>query len=73
MTKVKVTIEEHLSKTVEIDVPDKFVAEWDVEAILNLTEMKYENKEIVLDLQDFNGTKLIAITDDKLETEFEEF
>ena len=73
MTKVKVTIEEHLSKTVEIDVPDKFVAEKDVEAILNLAEMKYENKEIVLDLQDFNGTKLIAITDDKLETEFKEF
>ena len=73
MSKVKVTIEEHLSKTVEIEVPDKFIQERDTVAILDLAALKYENKEIVLDLNDFNGTKLIAITDDKIETEFEEF
>ena len=74
MTKVKVAIEEHLCKEVEIEVPDSVVASDDVEAVLKKAIEMYENEEIVLTADDFNGIRLIAITDDTVtNTEWDEF
>lgn len=64
---VEVTIEEHLSKTVQIEVPDDL----DCDERLNLAEQiakeQYKNGEIILEADDFNGTSLIQSYD--LETD----
>ena len=49
MAKVKVAIEEHLCKEVEIEVPDSVVASDDTEAVLKKAIEMYENEEIDLD------------------------
>ena len=74
MAKVKVTIEEHLTKEVEIDVPDSVIEDNDTEAVIQKAREMYDNGEIVLTPDDFSGIKLIAITDEEFgETEWEEF
>jgi hypothetical protein len=74
MTKVKVTIEEHLTKEVEIEVPDSVIEDNDTEAVIQKATEMYDNGEIVLTSDDFSGIKLIAITDEDFgETEWEEF
>lgn len=74
MAKVKVTIEEHLTKEVEIEVPDSVIEDNDTEAVIQKATEMYDNGEIVLTSDDFSGIKLIAITDEDFgETEWEEF
>lgn len=74
MPKVKVTIEEHLSKTVEIEVSQEAFDEYDTEAAIQKAMEMYVNGEIVLTADDFNGTKLIAVTDENFSnTEWCEF
>lgn len=74
MAKVKVTIEEHLTKEVEIEVPQSVIDDNDASAVIRKATEMYENGEIVLTADDFSGVKLIAITDDEFgETEWEEF
>lgn len=74
MPKVKVTIEEHLSKTVEIEVSQEVFDNGDTDAVISKAMEMYVNEEIVLTPDDFNGTKLIAITDEEFgETEWDEF
>jgi hypothetical protein len=74
MAKVKVTIEEHLTKEVEIEVPDSVIENDDTDAVLNKAIEMYNNEQIVLTADDFSGVKLIAITDENLsETEWMEF
>jgi hypothetical protein len=74
MAKVKVTIEEHLTKEVEIEVPDSIVEGNDSEAVIQKAREMYNNGEIVLTTDDFSGIKLIAITDEDFgETNWEEF
>lgn len=74
MPKVKVTIEEHLSKTVEIEISQEAFDEYNTDAAIQKAMEMYVNGEIVLTADDFNGTKLIAVTDDEFaETEWTEF
>lgn len=74
MAKVKVTIEEHLTKEVEIEVPDSVIEDNDTEAVIQKASEMYNNGEIALTSDDFSGIKLIAITDENFtETEWEEF
>lgn len=74
MAKVKVTIEEHLTKEVEIEVLDSVIEDNDTEAVIQKASEMYNNREIVLTPDDFSGVKLIAITDAAFgETEWEEF
>ena len=72
MKKVKVFIEEHLCKEIIIEVPEYA---YDV---MELAEIKakqmYENEEIVLTADDFNGTRLMMVQDeDGHATEWFEF
>jgi hypothetical protein len=74
MPKVKVTIEEHLSKTVEIEVSQEVFDDRNTDVVISKVIDMYANGEIVLTADDFNGTKLIAITDEEFgETEWDEF
>lgn len=74
MPKVKVSIEEHLSKTVEIEVPQSVVDNGDSDSVIQKAIQMYENEEIVLTSEDFSGIKLIAITDEDFgSTEWNEF
>ena len=61
---VKVNIEEHLNKTLEIEIPDDI---WNLDYLWDYiyTEVKrrYQNEEIVLDADDYNGVTLISIDD----------
>lgn len=60
--KVNVSIEEHLCKTVTIEVPDN------VEDALEYAEEKakemYSNEEIVLTADDFNGQRCMMAEDE---------
>ena len=58
--KVRVTIEEHLSKTIEIDVPDELGLDADSEMEYAEDKVKemYDNEEIILTADDHNGTCL---------------
>lgn len=62
MKKVKVSIEEHLCRTIEIEVPD------DVNDALEYAEEKakemYFNEEIVLTADDFNGQRCMMVEDE---------
>lgn len=74
MPKVKVTIEEHLSKTVEIEVSQEVFDNEDTDAVISKAVEMYANGGIVLTPDDFNGVKLIAVTDEEFgETEWDEF
>lgn len=61
MSKVKVSIEEHLCRTIEIDVP----SELDTDEAMEYAECKaremYDDKEIILDADDHNGIRLMQI------------
>lgn len=63
MKRVSVSIEEHLCKTIEIEVPD------DVNDALEYAEEKakemYFNEEIVLTADDFNGQRCIRVEDEE--------
>ena len=56
---VEITIEEHLSKTIKIEVPNNLENAIDREtyAYEKIKDM-YQNEEIVLDSSNFNGTVL---------------
>lgn len=56
---VEITIEEHLSKIIKIEVPTNLKNEIDREiyAYEKIRDM-YKNGEIILDSSDFNGTVL---------------
>lgn len=56
---VEITIEEHLSKIIKIEVPTNLKNEIDREiyAYEKIRDM-YKNEEIILDSSDFNGTVL---------------
>lgn len=71
--KITVGIEEHLVKQVEIEIPDD-TEECDVaETAMQKAIDMYYNEEIVLTSDDFSGVRLVAVTEDGYETEWEEF
>ncbi len=57
--KVKVTIEETLSRTIEIDVPTE-----DADEAMEIAEEQaiedYRNEKIVLDAEDFTGMQIMV-------------
>ena len=59
---VKVNIEEHLNKAIEIEIPDDI---WNLDYlwdyIYSEVKRRYQNEEIVLDADDYNGVTLISI------------
>lgn len=63
-TIVEITIEEHLSRTISVEVSSDFENEIDREiyAEEKVRDM-YKNQEIVLDADDFNGTVLYQVHD----------
>lgn len=63
-TIVEITIEEHLSRTISVEVPSDLENEIDREiyAEEKVRDM-YKNQEIVLDADDFNGTVLYQVHD----------
>lgn len=74
MTKVKVGIEEHLTRIFEIEVPAALVKAKDTVAILDEVSAAYYRGEIVLTSDDYQGVRLYRIAEDgPLETEWEEF
>ena len=61
---VKVNIEEHLNKAFELEIPDDICnldCLWDY--IYAEVKRRYQNEEIVLDADDYNGVTLISIDD----------
>ena len=61
---VKVNIEEHLNKAFELEIPDDICNLdylWDY--IYTEVKRRYQNEEIVLDADDYNGVTLISIND----------
>ena len=63
-TIVEITIEEHLSRTISVEVPSDLENEIDREiyAEEKVRDM-YKNQEIVLDADDFNCTVLYQVHD----------
>lgn len=61
--KVKVSIEEHLCKTIEIEVPDCLEEDEDAAMIYADKKAKqmYHDKEIILTADDHNGVVLMQI------------
>lgn len=61
---VEITIEEHLSRTIQVEVPSELENAIDREIFAEekVIEM-YKNGEIVLDADDFNGTTLYQTHD----------
>ena len=61
---IKVNIEEHLNKAIEIEIPDDI---WNLDYlwdyIYSEVKRRYQNEEIVLDADDYNGVTLISIDD----------
>ena len=61
---VKVNIEGHLNKAFELEIPDDICNLdylWDY--IYTEVKRRYQNEEIVLDADDYNGVTLISIDD----------
>lgn len=74
MIKVKVGIEEHLTRLFEIEVPADLVKNEDTGAILDAVAAAHDRGEIVLTADDYQGVRLYRIAEDgPLETEWEEF
>lgn len=61
MSKVKVSIEEHLCKTIEIEAPDNLDENEAMEYAENEAREMYENEEIILTADDHNGVVLMQI------------
>lgn len=59
--KVKVSIEEHLCKTIEIEVPDNLDENEAMEYAENEAREMYKNEEIILTADDHNGVVLMQI------------
>ena len=70
--KVSVFIEEHLCKEVIIDVPTNDANEAMEIAEEQAKEM-YENEEIVLTADDFNGIRMMMVECDDYSTSWNEF
>ena len=60
--KVKVFIEEHLCKEIVIEVPEYVPDEMDYAE--QMAKQMYENEEIVLTADDYNGTRLMMVQDE---------
>lgn len=58
---VKINIEEHLNKEIQVEVPDN-VSDPETYAIDLITE-QYKNREIVLDASNYNGVSLMSVND----------
>lgn len=58
--KVKVSIEEHLCKTIEIEVPD-YLEDLAMEYAEDKAREMYKNEEIILTADDHNGVVLMQI------------
>lgn len=72
LRKVKVSIEETLCKTVEIEVPDNVddILAWAMDKAIEM----YKNEEIVLTSDDFNGARnIMAEDEDGNQTEWDDF
>lgn len=65
--KVKVYIEEHLVKEIEIECPDNMDRDDRLEYAEEKAKEMYNNEEIVLTADDYNGITLISAED--VETE----
>lgn len=61
MSKVKVSIEEHLCKTIEIEVPDCFDETSAMIYADKKAKQMYRDKEIILTADDHNGVVLMQI------------
>lgn len=59
--KVKVSIEEHLCKTIEIEVPDNLDEDEAMEYAEDKAREMYKNEEIILTADDHNGVVLMQI------------
>lgn len=59
--KVKVSIEEHLCKTIEIEVPNNLDENEAMEYAEDEAREMYENEEIILTADDHNGVVLMQI------------
>ena len=64
MRKVKVSIEETLCRTVEIDVPDDIKPGDEMEYGEAKAKEMYKNEEIVLSADDFNGQRCMMVEDE---------
>lgn len=61
MKKLRILVEEHLCKAIDIEVPDDTDLTSDiVEQKENEVRTKYQNGEIVLAADDYNGTTLVC-------------
>ena len=69
---VNVTIEEHLAKTIQVEVPNELtdVIDREIYAMDKVKEM-YRNQEIILTSDDFNGTTLVQTHDVESDIESE--
>lgn len=69
---VDVLIEEHLVKTIQIEVPNELtdVIDREIYAMDKVKEM-YRNQEIILTSDDFNGTTLVQTHDVESDIESE--
>lgn len=61
MKKVKVNIEEHLNKEINIEIPDG--VEDPEEYAAEIVEKMYKDGEIILTADDFNGITLLSVGD----------
>lgn len=68
MKKVKVWIEEHLCREIEVEVPDDMGVDERMEYAEELVKEQYKCGEIVLDADDFNGVVEICVQDVETET-----
>lgn len=57
---VKVTLEEHLAKELDIEIPDNISDDDANDYALEKAEEMYKNKEIVLTKDDYNGNTLVS-------------
>ena len=65
MKKVKVYVEEHLCREIEIEVPDNMSVDERMEYAEEIVKQMYREEEIVLDANDFTGTTLCSVTDEE--------
>ena len=68
MKKVRIWIEEHLCREVEVEVPDDMNVADRMECAENIVREQYKNGEIILDADDFNGVVEICVQDVETET-----
>ena len=65
MKKVKVYVEEHLCREIEIEVPDDMNVDERMEYAEQCVWNAYYKGEIVLDANDFTGTALCSVMDEE--------